>query len=260
MSISLRPTSSDGFATPSPMGSGYRRVLGAVTAVAALAAIPAGATAQEVGPPVAEYRGRAVGTFEVRNNGLYPMNVVIEPFGFTQDSVGAITYVPFDTTRVRLRLSTMSMRLPPRAAFTISYEAMADSAPAWFVITSTFQGPRREGVNYNFQFPHVIYLHQKASVRASDVRITDLSVDSAARQARFRIENASASMTRCGEGTLSSTAGTRSPIPAFPLFPRFARWVTVPWLHADPPTKLRLSCTGVDLAFDRPTLAAGGSP
>jgi hypothetical protein len=214
---------------------------------------------QEVGPPVAEYRGRGVGTFEVRNNGLFPMTVVIEPFGFVQDSLGAIAYVPFEASRIRLRLSTMSLRLQARSAMVVSYEVSADSLPAWFVITSTFHGTRRQGVNYNFQFPHVVYLHQKPSVRAEDVRISDLSVDGAMRQARFRIANASPWMTRCGDGTLSA-GGARSAIPAFPLFPQFARWVTVPWPHADVPTKIRLSCTGVDVVFDRAATAAAASP
>jgi hypothetical protein len=159
-----------------------------------------------------------------------------------------------------VRLSAMSLRLAPRSAFTISYEATADSVPAWFVITSTFHGTRRQGVNYNFQFPHVVYLQQKTSVRATDVRISDLSVDRTAGQARFRIANASEAMTRCGEGTVSATGGARSPVPAFPLFPHFARWVTLQWAHADVPTKVRLTCTGVDLAFDQPMTAAGGSP
>jgi hypothetical protein len=241
-------------------GATQRRLPGVLGALAALASAPGLSAGQEVGPPVAEYRGKAVGTFELRNNGLFPMNVVIEPFGFVQDSLGAIAYVPFDTARIRLRLSTMSLRLAPRAAFTISYEATADSAPAWFVLTSTFHGPRRQGVNYNFQFPHVVYLHQKSPVRAADVRISDLSFDDASNEARFRIANASSSTTRCGEGTLSAAGGARAPIPAFPLFPRFARWVTVQWLHADAPTKIRLSCTGVDLAFEQPTAAAGASP
>jgi hypothetical protein len=235
------------------------RALLRATAFSALVVLPSEAASQEVGPPVAEYRGRGVGTFEVRNNGLFPMTVVIEPFGFVQDSLGAITYVPFDATRIKLRLSTMSLRLQARSAMVVSYEVSGDSLPAWLVITSTFHGTRRQGVNYNFQFPHVVYLHQKASVRAEDVRISDLSVDAAAKQARFRIANASGWMTRCGEGTLGA-GGARSSIPAFPLFPRFARWVTVPWSHASAPAKVRLSCTGVDLAYDQAVTAAAGSP
>jgi len=230
----------------------------AFAAFAAAIARPATLAGQEVGPPVAEYRGRGVGTFEVRNNGLFPMTVVIEPFGFVQDSLGAIAYGPFDATRIKLRLSTMSLRLQARSAMVVSYEVSADSLPAWFVITSTFHGTRRQGVNYNFQFPHVVYLHQKASVRAEDVRISDLSVDAAEKQARFRIANTSAWMTRCGEGTLSG-GGARASISAFPLFSHFARWVTVPWSHARAPAKVRLSCTGVDLALDAaaPGTAAG---
>ena len=252
----LRP----GIALVSSSPSSRRALAVAICAAALAGGRPATARTQEVGPPVAEYRGRGVGTFEIRNSTLFPMNVVIEPFGFTQDSLGAITYIPFDATRIKLRLSAMSLRLPPRSALTVSYEVAGDSLPAWFVITSTFHGTRRQGVNYNFQLPHVVYLHHKSSVRPDDVRISDLSVDAAAGQARFRIGNASRSTTRCGEGTLISARGTRVSIPAFPLFPDFARWVTVPWTLADAPAKVRLSCTGVELAFDRPAAAAGGSP
>jgi hypothetical protein len=188
------------------------------------------------------------------------MNVVIEPFGFTQDSLGKITYIPFDTGRIRLRLSAMSLRLPARSALSISYEAVGDSAPAWFVITSTFHGLRRQGVNYNFQLPHVVYLHQKAPVRSSDLEISGFSFDAANRQARFKIRNTSAGLTRCSEGTLGSVAGARAPIPAFPLFPRFERWVSAEWTHADAPTTIRLACSGGELVYDRRTAVTGGGP
>jgi hypothetical protein len=211
---------------------------------------PATGRAQEVAPPVVEYRGRGMGSFEVRNNGLLPMNVVIEPFGFVQDSLGKITYVPFDTARLKLRLSAMSLRLPPRAALSVSYEVTSDSVPAWFVITSTFHGTRRQGVNYNFQLPHVIYLHQKTVVRSEELNLTDFSVDLARRQVRFKMRNPSSGLTRCGEGNISAAGGARAPIAAFPLFPNFERWVVVDWPHAVSPTKVRLQCTGGELTFD----------
>ncbi len=218
------------------------------------------ASAQEVGPPVAEYKGRAVGSFEVRNNGLYPMNVVIEPFGFVQDSLGKITYIAFDTTRVKLRLSAMSLRLPARAGVSISYEATSDSVPAWFVITSTFHGTRRQGVNYNFQLPHVVYLHQKAPVRKDEIQLAQFTFAAEGRQVRFKIRNGSAGITRCGEGTLTSASGARAPIPAFPLYPRFERWVTVDWAHTDAPTTIRLLCSGGELTFERRSATASAGP
>ena len=232
----------------------------AAAAALGVLALSTGGGAQEVGPPVVEYRNRGIGAFEVRNNGLFPMNVVIEPFGFVQDTLGKITYVPFDTARVRLRLSAMSLRLPARSALSVSYEAVSDSAPAWFVITSTFHGLRRQGVNYNFQLPHVVYLHQKTSVRSGDLQISDFSVDGPAHQARFKIRNTSAGLTRCSDGTLSSASGARAPISAFPLFPHFERWVSAEWTHADVPTTIRLSCSGGELTYDRRTPAAGGGP
>jgi len=237
-----------------------RAALTALTALSLAAVPPSLGAAQEVGPPVVEYRGRrGVGSFEVRNNSLFPMNVVIEPFGFIQDSLGTIAYVALDTANVRLRLSAMTLRLPARSALSVSYEAASDSGPAWFVITSTFHGMRRQGVNYNFQLPHVVYLQQKSPVRKDEIQLAELSVDSAARKARFKVRNASDGLTRCADGTLSATAGARAAIPAFPLFPRFQRWVTIDWPHADAPTKIRLSCTGVELTFERPTPAGSAS-
>ena len=234
------------------------RAQAAMAALSVLVAFPPVAKAQEVGPPIVEYRGRGVGSFEVRNNGLFPMNVVIEPFGFVQDSLGKISYVPFDTGRIRLRLSAMSLRLSARSALSVSYETFSDSVPAWFVITSTFHGLRRQGINYNFQLPHVVYLYQKAAVRTEDVQLSAFSVDRAARQARFKIRNTSAGLTRCGEGTLSSDSGTRASVPAFPLFPHFERWISVDWAHAQTPTKLRLVCTGGELTFEPRSAATVG--
>jgi hypothetical protein len=96
-------------------------------------------------------------------------------------------------------------------------------------------------------------------VGKEDLQLVEFARDAAARQARFKIRNGSGGLTRCADGTLSTASGARAQVPAFPLFPRFERWVTVDWPHADPPTRVRLVCTGGDVTFERRTASAGGS-
>ena len=110
-----------------------------------LATNGAPARAQVVAPPVVEHSERAASTFDVQNQGVTPLTVIIEPFAFWVDTLGEVHYSPFDSAGVTLKLSTMSLRLPPRATYSVSYEASARRLPAWFVVTSSFAGPRTQG-------------------------------------------------------------------------------------------------------------------
>lgn len=200
--------------------------------------------AQVVAPPVVEYDGRASGpsaTFDVSNRGLRPVAVVLEAHAFWVDTLGEVHYAPFDTSRVKLELSTMSLRLPPRSTYAVQYDAHAAKLPAWFVITATFAGPPTPGLNIRLQLPHVVYLDQSQPLEARDVAITAFQYDARAKLARFRIVNRGDRLGRCTRGHVEG--GRRSqPIPDFPLFPRFTRWVTVPWPSPAPPDQLELSC------------------
>ena len=198
------------------------------------------AAAQSVGPPIAEYVERATGTFELTNGTLVPSTVVIEAFGFSVDTLGMINYHPFDTSLVRLKLSTTTVRVPPRSSFTVGYEATSRTAPAWFVIASNFSAPRTAGLNLRIQLPHVVYLHQKLPLEREAVKVRAIVHDTAAKKVRIKVENTSDRLGRVLESSLRSGRGDVEG-GAFPLFPKFWRWVDVDWPHAEAPVSVRLA-------------------
>ena len=92
--------------------------------------------AQSVSPPIAEYQEHARSSFQLINSGIFPLNVVLEARGFRVSEQGEVEDAPLDTTRLHIKLSAMSFRIPPRSTYTVFYEASADSLPAWFNILS----------------------------------------------------------------------------------------------------------------------------
>lgn len=208
--------------------------------VAAVAlGLPLAAAAQTVGPPVAEYVTRAQGRFDLTNAGLTPSTVVIEAFSFSVDTLGVVHYLPFDTARVKLKLSSGTVRVPPRASFSVGYDASAESVPAWFVIASNFSTPRTAGLNVRIQLPHVVYLNQREALEQSAVAIRAIEHDPVAKKARFKVANGSDRLGRVVSCTVNG-ANTSSPCGSFPMFPQFWRWVAVDWPHAEPPASVRV--------------------
>lgn len=222
----------------------HRRCAGALTFVGVLALGAPMAGAQVVAPPVVQYAVRASGpsaSFDVSNRGLRPMAVVLEAHSFWVDTLGQIHYTEFDSSRVKLELSAMSLRLPPRSTYSVQYDARAAQLPAWFVITATFAGPPAPGLNIRLQLPHVVYLEQPQALAAQDVAVVAFQYDAQARTARFKIANRGDRLGRCTRGQVQGTRYSQ-PVPDFPLFPHFVRWVAVPWASPGPPEQLALRC------------------
>src|SRR6476646_9202379 len=141
--------------------------------------------AQSVSPPIAEYQERARSSFQLINSGIFPLNVVLEVRGFRVTEQGEVEDAPLDTTRLHVKLSAMSFRIPPRGTYTVFYEASADSLPAWFNILSAMSGARTErGLNLRVLLPHVVYINQKESLHKEQVAIRAFQVDSATGKVR----------------------------------------------------------------------------
>jgi hypothetical protein len=228
-----------------------------IATILALAATSA--RAQVVAPPVVEHAQRAASSFEVSNQGLTPLAVVLEPFSFWVDTLGEVHYAPFDSAGVQLKLSTMSLRLPPRATYAVQYEARSEKLPAWFVVTSTFAGPRTQGINVRLQLPHVVYLNQKEPLKQNEVVVHAFVYDAVAKKVRFRIENVGAKLGRCNEGTVrAANGGDSQDVPSFPLFPHFVRWVELPWPSGRPPELLELKFEHFKVHVLRRTFVAKG--
>src|SRR6476661_9095490 len=82
--------------------------------------------AQSVSPPIAEYQVRARSSFQLINSGIFPLSVLLEVHGFTVSEQGEVQDAPLDTTRLHIKLSATSFRIPPRGTYTVFYEASAD--------------------------------------------------------------------------------------------------------------------------------------
>ena len=218
-------------------------LLSAALAVVASAAPHAPLGAQTVRPAVVEYGEHARGKFELSNETLFPLTVVLEPRGFTVLESGDLVEEPLDTARIKVKLSAMSFRIPPRQSYTVFYEATAPAgAPAWFLISSSLSGARTQtGLNVRIELPHVVYLLQKKPLPKADVAVRSFEWDSATKRARIELENTGASLGRVLSSELY--AGTRpeaAPGGAFPLFPRSRRRVEIPWERPDVPDRLVL--------------------
>jgi len=217
-----------------------RRRVNPAAALAALLLFPAPRlTAQSVSPPIAEYTQRARSSFRLTNGTLFPLNVVLEIRGFRVTEQGEVIDVPLDTSRVHVKLSTMSFRIPPRGNYTVFYEATADSLPTWFNILSALSGARTdEGLNVRILLPHVVYLNQKRPLRRDEVVIRSFAYDEESHRVRVELENTGPSLGRALKVTASDGHAESAPAGGFPLFPFSHRWVEAGWEPATPPTRL----------------------
>jgi len=210
-------------------------------ALAPLAALPAVVGAQTVRPAVVEYPVRGSGKFDLVNESLFPLTVVLEPRGFRVEESGELVDVPFDSANVDLRLSAMSFRIPPLGTYTVFYEARARALPAWFVVLSSMTGARTSsGLNVRIQLPHVVYLLQKEPLTREAVSLRSFAFDSAARTATLELENSSQSLGRVLASELGGTGSRRTAFGGFPLFPSSRRRVEVPWEGATSPDRVVL--------------------
>jgi len=211
-----------------------------VLATCCLLAVPALA-AQSVSPPIAEYQERARSSFRLDNATLFPLSVVLEVRGFTVTEEGEVVDAPLDTSRVRVKLSEMSFRIPPRGSHRVFYEASGDSLPAWFNILSAMSGGRTEnGLNVRLLLPHVVYLNQKQRLKKEEVAVRVFEFDAAARKARVHLENLGPNLGRVLQVSVTNGSSPAQLGGAFPLFPRSRRWTEVSWEGATPPTRLTL--------------------
>lgn len=193
---------------------------------------------QSVSPPIAEYQERARSSFQLHNGSLFPLTVVLEVRGFQVTDEGEVLDVPLDTSRINVKLSAMSFRIPPRGSYRVFYEASSDSLPAWFNILSAMSGARTEsGLNVRLLLPHVVYLNQKQHLRKNEVVIRSLELVPDKKKARVQLENLGPNLGRVLQVNVTDGKITSAPSGGFPLFPGRRRWTEVPWDSASPPQR-----------------------
>jgi hypothetical protein len=199
------------------------------------------AAAQSVSPPIAEYQVRARSSFQLHNASIFPITAVLEVRGFTITEQGEVIDVPLDTSRIHVKLSEMSFRIPPRGSRTVFYEATSDSLPAWFNILSALSGTKTEnGLNVRILLPHVVYLNQKQPLRKEEVAIRRFELDQGAKKVRVQLENLGPRLGRVYQLNVSDRGNQSQTAGGFPLMPHSRRWVEVEWQSTTPPNRLTL--------------------
>ena len=197
--------------------------------------------AQSVSPPIAEYQERARSSFQLHNGSIFPITAVLEVRGFSITEQGEVIDVPLDTSRIHVRLSEMSFRIPARGSRTVFYEATGDSLPAWFNILSALTGTRTDsGLNVRILLPHVVYLNQKQPLRKEEVAIRRFEFDAAAGKVRVQLENLGPRLGRVYQLNVADGRNTKQTAGGFPLMPGRRRWTEVEWQSTTPPTRLTL--------------------
>jgi hypothetical protein len=213
--------------------------------------------AQSVSPPIAEYQEKARSSFQLQNASIFPITVVLEVRGFDITEQGEVIDTPLDTSRVHVKLSEMSFRLPPRGSHRVFYEAEGDTLPAWFNILSAMTGARTEsGLNVRILLPHVVYLNQKQHLRREDVAVTRIEVDHTSRKARVRLENRGPRLGRIYQLTLSEGSHARQSAGGFPLLPHKRRWAEVEWAGDTAPSRLTIRFARFTIDTLLPSLSA----
>jgi hypothetical protein len=188
-----------------------------------------GGVGQTVRPLINELSNPAKGRVEYVNDGLTPLNVVLEAKSFTVSETGEISYRPLDPD-IHLKLSTTSFRIQPQQTYYVFYEASSTKNPQWFVIYAAFSGfPFRsaQGMNVRLELPHTVYLLPRTTVERPDVIIGRAELNPAANQVTLEVENKGDNFGRVLETQLVY-AKKKQEAPGFPIFPHSKRILEIP--------------------------------
>jgi hypothetical protein len=192
-------------------------------------AISAVAVGQTVRPVISELGNPAKGRVEYVNDGVTPLNVVLEAKSFTVSEQGEINYRPLDPD-IHLKLSATSFRIQPKQTFYVFYEASAAPDPTWFVIYASFSGfPFRtaQGMNVRLQLPHTVYLLPKQKTEKADIRVVRAELDEAHNKVLLEVENTGRNFGRVLQTQLAN-GRKKQDAPGFPLFPHSRRILELP--------------------------------
>ena len=190
--------------------------------------ITAGA-AQTVRPLINELGNPCKGRVEYVNDGLTPLNVVLEAKSFTVTETGEIQYRALDP-EIHLKLSATSFRIQPQQTYYVFYEANSPKSPQWFVIYAAFTGfnfRTAQGMNVRLELPHTVYLLPKAGVERADIVVSRAELDPAANKVTLEVENRGDNFGRVLETQLLYDK-KKQEAPGFPVFPHSKRILEIP--------------------------------
>jgi len=209
----------------SSIGNSFRLWTAGIFALA----LSAGAAGQTVRPVINELGNPAKGRVEYVNDGLTPLNVVLEAKSFTVTEKGEISYRPLDPN-IHLKLSATSFRIQPQQTYYVFYEASAPPSPTWFVIYASFTGfafRTAQGMNVRLQLPHTVYLLPKQRAEKADLRVLRAELNAADNKVLLEVENTGNNFGRVLQTQLTS-GRKKEEAPGFPIFPHSKRILEVP--------------------------------
>lgn len=130
------------------------------------------AMGQTITPPIAEYRGKAQGYFELRNDADFPLAATVEVHGFKVSPNGSMAYAPL-ASDVEVEFGNSSFTIPARQSHLVFYKVKSKLPNLWFAIVSTMTraAPIKNQIRINVALPHVVYLYQKQRLKAEDVAL-----------------------------------------------------------------------------------------
>jgi len=189
----------------------------------------ANAAGQTVRPVISELGNPAKGRVEYVNDGLTPLNVVLEAKSFTVSEKGELSYRPLDPG-IHLKLSATSFRIQPQQTYYVFYEASAPPSPTWFVIYASFTGfafRTAQGMNVRLQLPHTVYLLPKQRAEKAEIRVVRAEVNPHDNKVLLEVENTGNNFGRVLQTQLAS-GKRKQDAPGFPVFPHSKRILEVP--------------------------------
>lgn len=188
--------------------------------------------AQTIEPVIVEYTEKADGRFEVRNDTLTPMAIVLEPRSFSIAADGRGIFRALDAG-IHIALSTNSFRLEPRQSYYVFYKASADVLPAWFTVYATFSPVRAgPGMTVRVMLPHTVYLYQKRPLNKETIHVSQAMYAAGKETGKTTVtcdvENTGLALVRVQE--VRAVAGKTSVVlPGFPLLPGSTRHLEIDW-------------------------------
>ena len=89
------------------------------------------AVGQTVSPPIAEYRGKASGMVEFRNDGDFPLVAILEVKGFVVNEQGTLLYTALDP-KINVEFGASSFVIPPHESHFVFYKTKSELPSYWF--------------------------------------------------------------------------------------------------------------------------------
>lgn len=190
---------------------------------------------QSISPAISEYKGAAKSRFDIVNNTLVPVHVVLEAKSFSITPDGKGLFRPLDPG-IHLKMSDMSFHLEPQRTHYVFYSVTAEQLPAWFTVYATFAPvTKTQGINVHIQLPHTVYLYsKKATIQERDVEVGDAHFINGLNQVAINVTNNGGQLGRAQEVILIA-GNKKASSSGFPLLPSGNRSLALDWKEAHPP-------------------------